>query len=218
MQIIIARKKIKNSNLKVRPNFTVELSVPESASQEYIDSFLEKKKDWIEKQIQFFKDNLINETEKKYIRGESVKYLGKNYRLKVHKGKEKYVKFMRGYIHLYCLENSGLEDKKELLQNWLKERAKDKIMVIAKKYLDKLEEVPDIKFRDMKTRWGSCNSEKKRIIFNWRLIEKSPYGIEYVVVHELVHLKYNNHSKAFFKYLSVKLPDWEKRREILYNK
>lgn len=218
MQIIIARKKIKNSNLKVRPNFTVELSVPESASQEYIDSFLEKKKDWIEKQIQFFKDNLINETEKKYISGESVKYLGKNYRLKVHKGKEKYVKFMRGYIHLYCLENSGLEDKKELLQNWLKERAKDKIMVIAKKYLDKLEEVPDIKFRDMKTRWGSCNSEKKRIIFNWRLIEKSPYGIEYVVVHELVHLKYNNHSKAFFKYLSVKLPDWEKRREILYNK
>ena len=218
MQIIVARKKIKNSNLKVRPNFTVELSVPESASQEYIDSFLEKKKDWIEKQIQFFKDNLINETEKKYISGESVKYLGKNYRLKVHKGKEKYVKFMRGYIHLYCLENSGLEDKKELLQNWLKERAKDKIMVIAKKYLDKLEEVPDIKFRDMKTRWGSCNSEKKRIIFNWRLIEKSPYGIEYVVVHELVHLKYNNHSKAFFKYLSVKLPDWEKRREILYNK
>ena len=218
MQIIIARKKIKNSNLKVRPNFTVELSVPESASQEYIDSFLEKKKDWIEKQIQFFKDNLINETEKKYISGESVKYLGKNYRLKVHKGKEKYVKFMRGYIHLYCLENSGLEDKKELLQNWLKERAKDKIMGIAKKYLDKLEEVPDIKFRDMKTRWGSCNSEKKRIIFNWRLIEKSPYGIEYVVVHELVHLKYNNHSKAFFKYLSVKLPDWEKRREILYNK
>ena len=218
MQIIVARKKIKNSNLKVRPNFTVELSVPESASQEYIDSFLEKKKDWIEKQIQFFKDNLINETEKKYISGESVKYLGKNYILKVHKGKEKYVKFMRGYIHLYCLENSGLEDKKELLQNWLKERAKDKIMVIAKKYLDKLEEVPDIKFRDMKTRWGSCNSEKKRIIFNWRLIEKSPYGIEYVVVHELVHLKYNNHSKAFFKYLSVKLPDWEKRREILYNK
>lgn len=218
MQIIVARKKIKNSNLKVRPNFTVELSVPESASQEYIDSFLEKKKDWIEKQIQFFKDNLINETEKKYISGENVKYLGKNYRLKVHKGKEKYVKFMRGYIHLYCLENSGLEDKKELLQNWLKERAKDKIMVIAKKYLDKLEEVPDIKFRDMKTRWGSCNSEKKRIIFNWRLIEKSPYGIEYVVVHELVHLKYNNHSKAFFKYLSVKLPDWEKRREILYNK
>ena len=216
MQIIIARKKIKNSNLKVRPNFTVELSVPESASQEYIDSFLEKKKDWIEKQIQFFKDNLINETEKKYISGESVKYLGKNYRLKVHKGKEKYVKFMRGYIHLYCLENSDLEAKKELLQNWLKERAKDKIMTIVNKYLDKLEEIPHIKFRDMKTRWGSCNSEKKIIIFNWRLIEKSPYGIEYVVVHELVHLKYNNHSKSFFKYLSVKLPDWEKRRESLY--
>lgn len=216
MQIIIARKKIKNSNLKVRPNFTVELSVPESASQEYIDSFLEKKKDWIEKQIQFFKDNLINETEKKYISGESVKYLGKNYRLKVHKGKEKYVKFMRGYIHLYCLENSDLEAKKELLQNWLKERAKDKIMTIVNKYLDKLEEIPHIKFRDMKTRWGSCNSEKKRIIFNWKLIEKSPYGIEYVIVHELVHLKYNNHSKSFFKYLSVKLPDWEKRRESLY--
>ncbi len=216
MQIIIARKKIKNSNLKVRPNFTVELSVPESASQEYIDSFLEKKKDWIEKQIQFFKDNLINETEKKYISGESVKYLGKNYRLKVHKGKEKYVKFMRGYIHLYCLENSDLEAKKELLQNWLKERAKDKIMTIANKYLDKLEEIPHIKFRDMKTRWGSCNSEKKRIIFNWKLIEKSPYGIEYVVVHELVHLKHNNHSKSFFKHLSVKLPDWEKRRESLY--
>lgn len=216
MQIIVARKKIKNSNLKVRPNFTVELSVPESASQEYIDSFLEKKKDWIEKQIQFFKDNLTNETEKKYISGESIKYLGKNYRLKVHKGKEKYVKFMRGYIHLYCLENSDLEAKKELLQNWLKERAKDKIMTIANKYLDKLEERPHIKFRDMKTRWGSCNSEKKRIIFNWKLIEKSPYGIEYVVVHELVHLKYNNHSKSFFKYLSVKLPDWEKRRESLY--
>ncbi|MGL5459361.1 MAG: M48 family metallopeptidase [Cetobacterium sp.] len=216
MQVKVTRKKIKNINLKVRPDFTVELSAPESASQEYIDSFLEKKKDWIKKQIQFFKDNLTNETEKKYISGESVKYLGKNYRLKVHKGKEKYVKFMRGYIHLYCLENSDLEDKKELLQNWLRERAKDKIMIIAKKYLDRLEEVPHIKFRDMKTRWGSCNSEKKRIIFNWKLIEKSSYGIEYVVVHELVHLKCNNHSKTFFKYVSVKLPDWEKRRESLY--
>ncbi|MGL5964393.1 MAG: M48 family metallopeptidase [Fusobacteriaceae bacterium] len=216
MQVKVTRKKIKNINLKVRPDFTIELSAPESASQEYIDSFLKKKKDWIEKQIQFFKDNLTNETEKKYISGESIKYLGKNYRLKVHNGKEKHVKFMRGYIHLYCLENSDLEAKKELLQNWLKERAKDKIMVIANKYLEKLGEVPNIRFRDMKTRWGSCNSEKKRIIFNWKLIEKSPYGIEYVVVHELVHLKYNNHSKTFFKYLSVKLPDWEKRRESLY--
>lgn len=216
MHIRITKKNIKNSYLKVRPDLSVDISVPEEASEDYIQSFLEKRKDWIEKQQDFFKEFQPDSTEKKYISGECIRYLGKNYRLKVHQNGENHVKFFRGYIHLHCCKESTLDLKKELLESWLKERAQEKILTLARKYLDKLEEQPQIKFRDMKTRWGSCNSEKKRIIFNWKLIEKSSYGIEYVVVHELSHLKYDSHDKKFFRYLAVQLPDWEKRRDSLY--
>ena len=216
MHIKITKKNIKKSYLKVKPDLSVDISVPEDATEEYINFILEKRTEWIEKQQNFFKEFRSVLTEKKNISGECVKYLGKNYRLKVHLSEEEHVKFYRGYVHLHCFEDSTVDLKKELLESWLKERAKEKILNIAKKYLDELEEQPQIKFRDMKTRWGSCNSEKKRIIFNWKLIEKSSYGIEYVVVHELSHLKYDSHDKNFFRYLAVQLPDWEKRRDSLY--
>lgn len=216
MNIKVIKKNIKNSYIKVRPNLSVDVSVPEEATEEYIKLFLEKRKEWIEEQQDFFRNFSTEPVEKKYISGECVRYLGKNYRLKVFHGEKEFVKFFRGYIQIHCSKDTNIEFKKSLLENWLKERAVEKIMNLAKKYLNKLEEQPQIKFRDMKTRWGSCNSEKKRIIFNWKLVEKSSYGIEYVVAHELAHLKYDSHDNKFFRYLAVQLPDWERRRDSLY--
>ena len=72
-----------------------------------------------------------------------------------------------------------------------------------------------IKIRKMKTLWGSCNIIKKAITYNSRLIEKSIKAIEYVVLHEISHLKYPNHQKEFWSYIEQFMPDWKYRKSLL---
>lgn len=77
------------------------------------------------------------------------------------------------------------------------------------------EEVNNIRVITMQTRWGSCNVERKNINLNLELIKKPRYCIEYVILHELAHLKYPNHSKQFWDYMSVHMPNWEWRKNKL---
>jgi len=80
------------------------------------------------------------------------------------------------------------------------------------------QEIETVRIREMKTRWGSCNPSKGYINLNLKLIEKSTECIEYVVFHELSHLVYADHSTKFYNYLSLFMPDWEKRKGRLETK
>lgn len=220
MEIDIKRKKVKNITLKVKSQGTVHLTVPLNTSDEFINKFLKSKEKWIKKKMEFFKDNYKNDIKKSYIEGENHKYLGEYYKLQVISSKKEFVSLdiENKVIKLYVKDKQDLERKKELLHKFYIEKAKIILKELTDKYANKLNETyASIKIRGMKTRWGSCNPVKKYINFNLQLIEKPISSIEYVVLHELAHLKHPNHSKEFWNYVSFYMPDWKLRKQKLNN-
>ena len=210
----IVRKDVKNITLKVRPNGEAILTTPKAASDEHIKFIIEKRAKWIAKKRTFFAS--FKTPQKEYVSGEDFKYLGRSYRLKVVQSKEERVKLQRGYLELFVKDKSDLERKRNLVYEWYNEKAMLYFFNILQEF-NKIvkQDIKSVKIRQMKTRWGSCNPYKSYINLNIELIKKPKACIEYVVFHELAHLLYPNHSKKFYDYLTLYMPDWQKRKEIL---
>ena len=210
----IVRKDVKNITLKVRPNGEAILTAPKMASDEHIKFIIKKRAKWIAQKRAFFSS--FKTSKKEYVSGEDFKYLGRSYRLKVVQAKEERVKLQRGYLELFVKDKSDLERKENLVYEWYHEKATLYFFTILQKF-NKIvkQDIKSVKIRQMKTRWGSCNPYKSYINLNIELIKKPKSCIEYVVFHELAHLLYPNHSKKFYNYLTLYMPDWQKRKEIL---
>ena len=210
----IVRKDVKNITLKVRPNGEAILTAPKMASDEHIKFIIKKRAKWIAQKRAFFAS--FKTPQKEYVSGEDFRYLGRSYRLKVVQSKEERVKLQRGYLELFVKDKSDLMRKENLVYEWYHERATLYFFNILQEF-NKIvkQDIKSVRIRQMKTRWGSCNPYKSYINLNIELIKKPKVCIEYVVFHELAHLPYPDHSKKFYDYLSLYMPDWQKRKEIL---
>lgn len=216
----LTRKRVKNINLRVKPNQEVLVSANKDVPLDYIKKFVSSKAGWIDKHLEDFKKKGgIKKVEKEYVNGEFFMYLGRKYKLKVFKSKEERVKYFKGYIHLYTADLDDFNQKEKLMDNWYKERSK----VIIKDSLNRIYdlvkpygiEYPELGIRKMKFRWGTCYTERKKIIINRTLIKTPKDCIDYVVLHELVHFKHKNHGKDFYKTLDILMPDWQDRKKLL---
>ena len=212
----IIKKDVKNITLKVRPNGEAILTAPKSASDEHIKFIVQKRTKWIAQKRTFFAS--FQTSEKEYVSGEDFRYLGRSYRLKVVQSKEERVKLQRGYLELFVKDKSDLKRKENLVYEWYYKKAMLYFFNILQEF-NKIvkQDIKSVKIRQMKTRWGSCNPYKSYINLNIELIKKPKACIEYIVFHELVHLLYPDHSKKFYDYLTLYMPDWQKRKEILEN-
>src|SRR5699024_10330375 len=159
-------------------------------------------------------------TKPEYVSGESFKYVGKQYRLRVRETNEKEkVKYFRGFIYCYVKDKSNYNKKAKLVDEWFREKAEktfhelfDKVFPLVEKYgIVK----PNIDLRLMRARWGSALIESNTIHLNTELIKAPKRCIEYVILNELIHFKYNDHSEKFYNMLYSLMPDWEKRKAIL---
>ena len=205
----------KTLEISVMPNSAVQVRAPQGATLEAIAQKVQKKAPWIvEKQDWFAKFPKVS-TPKQYLGGETHLYLGRHYRLKIEKGKGRSVKIDGGFIRIE-MANTHQTAVRKLLDEWLRERAnvqfKKTLEMCVAKY--KLAETPRLQIRSMKTRWGSL-SQGGILTLNIKLIAAPKECIEYVVVHELCHLKYPNHDNKFYRLLETRLPDWEKRKQKL---
>ncbi|WP_459202467.1 M48 family metallopeptidase [Methanococcus sp. CF] len=209
----IIRKKIKNMYLVVNPDCSIVLKVPPHVSDEYINSFIKKKENWIRKHLESFESLNLKIAEKSYVDGEIFRYLGDEYVLKVNYSKKEWVCVSETELKLYVSEMNDFEKKKRMIEKFYRKRAEIELFEIFKNsYKVVTENMPEFAVRRMKKRWGSCSFHKNKIILNERLIEKPKECIEYVVFHELAHLKYPNHSKDFYNYLTELMPDWKNRK------
>jgi len=216
----LERKEVKNINLSVKPDLSIMVSASDKVPVDFIQDFIKKKAHWIFKRIQYFEKALPeNHTPKEYISGESFKYLGKQYRLKVYTSEEEEVKYFRGFIHLKIKNPAKYKKKDALIKAWYFTRTQivfkeslAKVFPLIKKY-DIIK--PEIEIRQMKARWGSCLKEKNTILLNSDLIKAPKYCIQYVILHELVHFIHTNHNKDFYDFLTSLMPDWKLRKEIL---
>lgn len=215
-KVSIHKKQVKNVTLKVKRDGTVHLTVPEAATDDYIERIILNREEWILRQLKHFEENYDKPQSKEMASGESFKYLGKNYRLKVIESSNEGVRLYRGYLEMRIKDKNNIGRKQELLKSWYVEKAKIKFTKLIDEYEKVVkEEVNAIRIITMKTRWGSCNVERKNINLNLELIKKPGYCIEYVILHELAHLKYPNHSKVFWEYMSVHMPNWQWRKDRL---
>ena len=210
----IVRKDVKNITLKVRPSGEAILTAPKTASDEHIKFIMQKRAKWIAQKRAFFAS--FKTPKKEYVSGEDFKYLGRSYRLKVVQSTEERVKLQRSYLELFVKDKNDLERKRNLVYEWYNKKAMLYFFNILQEF-NKIvkQDIKSVKIRQMKTRWGSCNPYKSYINLNIELIKKPRACIEYVVFHELVHLLYHDHSKKFYDYLTLYMPDWQKRKEIL---
>jgi len=216
----LIRKSVKNINLRVKADMTVVVSANDTVPLGVIMDFVKEKSPWILKHLEKFeKVQPISKSKKEYVSGESFRYLGRQYRLKVFESDTEYVKYFRGFIHIYTKDMDKREKKKALLDNWFRERANlifDESLNRMHRLVEKYNiEKPEMKIRKMKSRWGTCYVNRKIIILNLELIHAPKYCIDYVVLHELVHFKHKNHNKDFYNLLTTLMPDWKDRKKIL---
>ncbi|GEK91781.1 M48 family metallopeptidase [Alkalibacterium kapii] len=217
----VERKNVKNVNVNIKPDRTIKVSAKSSVPLSFIQGLIRKKAPWILNQIKEFEEVEPERTsEREYVSGESYKYLGKQYRLRVQETEDKEsVKYFRGFIYVYVKDASDVNKKKQLVDAWYKERADIIFNDLFSKVYPKMEKYnvdkPALQSRLMKTRWGSALVDKNTIHLNQDLIKAPKPCIEYVILHELIHFKYNDHSPKFYDMLYSMMPDWKKRKEIL---
>lgn len=206
----IVYSKRKTLGITVKPDLSVFVKAPIDTSIDKIKEKLQKKAPWIIKQQSFFLTFHPKTPRRKFIGGETHLYLGRQYRLKIIEGKGDFVKLKNGFVEV---NTSDKLRTKQLVTDWYLKRARIKLDSIAESLIDKFKiynvKPSSIVLRTMPTRWGSC-TPKGKIILNPELI-KAPKGcIEYVIVHELCHLIYHDHTKKFIELQTKQMPDWEK--------
>jgi predicted metal-dependent hydrolase len=213
----VVHKDIKNLHLSVYPpDGRIRISAPLRMDTDTIRVFTISKLGWIRKQQSKLR-NQERETPREYITRESHYYLGKRYLLKIieHNASPK-VEIKHGTIEIYIRPNTDLEKRKEILDEWYRQRLKEIIPGIISQYENKLKvNVAEFAVKKMKTKWGTCTREAKRIWLNLELAKKLKECIEYIVVHEMVHLLERHHNERFIAYMDKFLPKWRFYKEEL---
>ncbi len=218
IKIDIVRKKIKNIHLSVLPPIgKVRISAPEHTNPDMLRLFIVSKIGWIKHNQKKFK-NQERVPKREYISRENHYYLGKRYLLKVTEGGSKpNVKILGNKrIELQIPPHTTAEKRHRIMDTWYRHQLAAILPELIKKWQNILSvEVKEWYIKKMKTKWGSCNSTEKRIWFNPELIKKPLPCIEYIVLHELLHLIEGKHSTRFVNLLNTHMPNWEKIRDEL---
>lgn len=211
-------KDIKNVHLTIYPpDARVHVSAPMKMTEEAVRLFLITKLPWIKQRVsQVLGQN--RQTPREYVSGENHYYKGHRYRLKVlyHNAPPRVEIQGNEYIVLFVREGAIEERRAEILRKWYRAEFK----ALLPDMISKWEDVLGVKankweVKQMKTLWGSCNHRTRNIIFNLELIKKPISCIEYIVVHELLHIKVRLHNEEYTRLLNRYFPNWLQLKDEL---
>ncbi len=209
-------KDIKNVHLSVYPpNGHVRISAPERMTIDNVRAYAVTKLAWIKRQQQklLAQDRL---TTRLYVSGESHYLWGKRYLLRVVESHPRLVRVGAKHIELHVHHEDSRDDRQDLLESWLRQQIKAEIPGLIEKWKGKLGvEVMGFFVQRMKTKWGSCNTDRSTIRLNTELAKKPIECLEYVVLHEIVHLLERSHSPRFKALMSEHMPKWQFYRDEL---
>lgn len=211
--------KRKTLSISVHPDLAVMVKPPEGTEVEEIRERIRKRGAWIRTAWREFELYLPKQPPRQYVSGETHRYLGRQYRLKILQGKEDSVKCLWGYFWVTssCEPTSARAEK--LLGDWYRRQAhrvfRERLEVCFQRVARKGVETPTLlRIQKMASRWGSC-SDQGRIILNLELIKAPKECIDYVITHELCHLKEKHHGPSFWRMLEKLMPDYRERRKRL---
>ena len=217
--VSLDRKKMKTCRLKVYPDQTVVLSLPQSVPDSWAIDFIKEKTARIEDKLELYKKTVGYAATNVIKNGYSIRMLGEDLVFSVAYSQKKCIYQDGKLIHI-C--SPDIDDQDKLLlqfETWWRESS----LKILQQRVDQLYPIvekygvckPHIHIRKMKTLWGSCSVNRGIVTFNQYLIKAKVPCIDYIVLHELTHFLYPNHSKQFYNFISIQMPDWKERKNIL---
>lgn len=216
LTVTLVRKRIKNLNLRINALGEVNVSVPLNFPLDLIHRYLEEKRAWIDTHRRRLQGRLPV-APLTLTTGESLPFLGGHYELIVYtQSKHQRIEIDNTRLHLFVKAEATFAEKDALLQRWYRSQ----MLNVLPELIQKWEALIGVRvnawgIRVMKTRWGSCNTSKKRIWLNLNLIKKPLPCLESVIVHELVHLLEASHNKRFYALMSQFMPDWKTYQHYL---
>ena len=210
------RRDRKTLAISVNPDASVEVIAPMDAPLEKVFEKVRKRAPWIQRQQRFFTQFQPRTPERQYVSGETHLYLGRQYKLKVVPDIQQQVKLYRGRLIVQSLKPKQRDATRVLVEQWYRERAQAKFrerLALCQQRFSKPEdfEPAGLVIMQLRQRWGSMTPTGK-LILNRVLIRASVDAIDYVITHELCHMRHNHHGGAFFDLLDRVMPDWEKRK------
>lgn len=219
LSIHVVRKNIKNLHLAVLPpDGKVRFAVPYHVSDERVRLAVISKLGWIRRQQAAFHQQ-ARQTEREMVEGESHYLWGRQYRLEVidqQVGKHRIETKGKSKLRLYVQPETSTDKRLLVLNNWYREQLKARVAELLDHWSPIIKREPNsCGIRTMKTKWGSCNIEAKRIWLNLELVKKPPECLEYILVHELVHLLERHHNDQFRKHMDTFLPKWREHQSLL---
>lgn len=217
---LLEQKPVKNLNLRIHKDCMVYVSANPDVPTEKIDDFVVNKGAYIRSVQRKFREMAqYTPQPKQYVSGETFYLLGRGVRLKVEENVRDTISSDGIYLSLCVKDPSDFAKKQRMVTRYLDEQCRtifgeiiSEIYPVFQKYGVPM---PTLRIRDMETRWGSCLAKKGVITLNKRLLEAPRNGIEYVVMHEFCHFIHPNHSKLFYSFLTMLMPDWKERKTVL---
>jgi predicted metal-dependent hydrolase len=218
IKITLSFKERKTLKISVQPDKTITVDAPKGKKQRDILARVKGRASWIIKQRDYFERFQPLLAQRQYVSGESHYYLGRQYRLKVRKNSEQSVKLIGKYINVYTPYVNDSNEIKKLLQDWYRKHAETIFFQRLNLYAGVINRMnvnhPELKIRNMKKRWGSCR-KAGAIVLNTELVKAPLHCIDYVIMHEICHLKNSPHNNGFYKLLEKHMTDWKLRKERL---
>jgi predicted metal-dependent hydrolase len=206
----IIRSRRRTIALEITPAVTLIVRAPLRAPSEYIEEIIRQKHSWIVRKFDEMKRRPLS-SEHEYTEGEIFLFLGREYPLQIFQDSNMTIERSDKLI----VSSTLLPDIKNHIKRWYREEAHKEIQARCMWFSMKTGDVPTtIKITDARQRWGSC-THKGGLNFSWRLIQAPPDIVDYVVVHELVHISQPDHSRKFWNKVREILPDYERRRKWL---
>ncbi len=206
----VERKNIKNMYIRILPpNGAVKITVPMKISDAEIKLFIASRMDWVKKNRAKFVGYTKPE-KSHYVSGENHYLWGKPYRLEMVYSDSKSDVFIKDHkIFLQVSKNSTQDQREDIMREWYRKEIKQVIPVILDQCIKVVGKAPnEWRVKDMKTRWGTCNIKERRIWLNLQLAKKPLACLEYVIIHELVHLYERGHNAKFRAYMDQFYPNW----------
>lgn len=217
IEAILVRKKVKNVRVTIMPpDGTVRVTAPKLYPEALIRAFLADKADWIKAHAARVRESHRNEP-KEYLSGEPVTLFGRTLPLLVLENQKKNGVTLDADRIILSLRGTPTKEKREAVLNaWLKERLLAEIEHFLPLWSELTGLVPsEWMVRSMTSRWGSCNTRTKKITMNLQLVRYPSICLEYVILHELAHLRVHGHGPDFKAILDAFMPDWKARKKLL---
>lgn len=214
----VIRKDIKNLHVGVYPPAgRVRVAAPLRLSDDAVRVAISTRLGWIRRQQAEF-DAQERQSRREMVDGESHFFRGRRYRLSVteHDGPPTVSLVNNSTLRLRTRQGIDQAGREAILQRWYRERMREQIPALLEKWQPRIgADVAEVRIKKMKTRWGSCNATARRLWLNLELAKKPPLCVEYILVHEMIHLLERHHNDRFREILDAAMPNWRIARSAL---